>query len=192
MANFCIKCGNPLPKDARFCPNCGAQSPDSGANNTATSDGSSGFSSQTNPGNAQNAASQQVPPIPPIPPHNAASSQQLDIFFYIPMGICGALALLNLLFMSSFMRIGRGGAAMFYILLNAAIAGIIWKWPFQEYKRGNLKEARKGVMVFAGISALFVIISVASNQMFTALLDIAALGSLLYLFYKLGNNSWSL
>jgi len=101
------------------------------------------------------------------------------------------MALINLLFIGELMRVGKGGAGLFFILLNLAMAAIIWKWPYEEYKRGNMQKSRKGVLVFAGIALVFVLISAVSSQIITALLDLVALGSLAYLFYKIGNDSWS-
>ncbi len=187
MANFCVKCGNALPPDARFCPGCGAPAPGvSGGNQMGSPPDGPGVAGS--PAGGQSSPFQQVPPIPP---HQQVSTQSLDIFFYVPIGVCVFLGLVSVMFMGTLMKYGKGGAALFFILLDFGLAALIWKWPYQQYKRGNLKEARKGAMVFAGLSVLLTIFAIGTGQMFTALLDLAALGSFLYLFYKLGNNSLS-
>lgn len=188
MASFCIKCGSELPDDARFCPNCGTSAPGTPGTSQAFNASAAGAGTAGDSRNFQGTGFQQVPPVPP---GVHASIPKLDIYFFVPIGVCAFWALLTLLFMGTLMRAGRGGVGLFFLLLNVGLAGGVWKWPYQEYKRGNFQESRKGVIIFGAIVALFALFAIAYGQMITALLDLVAAGSLFYLFYKLGNNSWS-
>ncbi|HHQ49255.1 MAG TPA: hypothetical protein ENK19_10300 [Acidobacteria bacterium] len=90
------------------------------------------------------------------------------------------------------MRAGRGGAGLFFLVLNAALAVALWMWPYRDFAAGRTERARRGVLVASAVGALLVLLAMGSGQAFTALLGLAALASLLYLLYKLGNDSWNI
>ncbi len=166
MGNVCKGCGYSIPEGAKFCPKCGT--PVDGQAEVSAGGVDKGEAGR-----------------------KSGTLDKLDIFFYVPMGICLFNALMTMMFLNVAIRWGVGGAAVFSILINLTIAGVIWIWPYKQYKQGNIRQARVGVVVFAGLSVLFFLIAVSNKQMLTGMLDVLALASFAYLFYKLGGDSWS-
>ncbi len=171
MPKFCTNCGNPLSEGSNFCTQCGQKVTEASYGRRA-------------PGaNSPSQAHQQAPPIPPRTYKKPA--QNLDIFFYIPMGVCGIVFLVTLSVLGKVFRAGLAVPVLLGMLLVAGICYGIWAWPFKQYKLGNTAQAKKGVLVFSCVFALSLLLDLARGEVISMFLDVVSIGSLVYLYHKL-------